>query len=103
MEILRPKSGSGKFSNEVSKAGIEPVCLFDFLKKVRYIEWLPIVGLIAIPRVVAEAGKLVPVLGTFRTFYQTQTEIFSDGPDFYEISMGKSKDFEVAIEGGDNW
>ncbi len=87
--------------NEASKAGIAPVCLFDFLKKVRYIEGLSIVGLMAIPPVVAEAAESRPWFRELsELFYQAQGEIFSGCSEFQEISMGMSSDFEVAVEEG---
>ncbi len=87
--------------NESSKAGIVPACLFDFLRKVRYIEGLTIVGLMAIPPVVVEATESRPYFHSLvELFYQAQTEIFFDSPEFKDISMGMSKDFEVAIEEG---
>jgi len=87
--------------NEASKAGIAPDGLFDFLKKVRYIEGLSIAGLMAIPPVVADAEGSRPYFRTLaELFAQARTEIFADSPDFKEISMGMSQDFEIAVEEG---
>jgi pyridoxal phosphate enzyme (YggS family) len=87
--------------NEASKAGIAPASLFDFLNKVRYIEGLSIAGLMAIPPVVAEAEASRPYFQELsQLFHQSQAEIFPDCPEFKHISMGMSKDFEVAVEEG---
>ena len=87
--------------NEESKAGIAPACLFDFLKKVRYIEGLSIVGLMAIPPAVADAEESRPWFQALaQLFHRAQAEIFSGCSEFQEISMGMSSDFEVAVEEG---
>ena len=87
--------------NEESKSGIVPACLFDFLKKVRYIEGLSIVGLMAIPPVVADVEESRPWFQALaQLFRRAQVEIFSGCPEFHEISMGMSSDFEVAVEEG---
>lgn len=87
--------------NEETKSGIDPACLFDFLKKVRYIEGLSVVGLMAIPPVFAEAEGGRPYFRLlYELFQQARAEIFSDSDEFKHISMGMSKDFEVAIEEG---
>ncbi|MCK5679599.1 YggS family pyridoxal phosphate-dependent enzyme [bacterium] len=87
--------------NEASKAGISVASLFDFLTNVRYIEGLSIEGLMAIPPAVASPEASRPYFRSLRQlFIRAKSEIFPDSSVFQQISMGMSKDYEVAIEEG---
>ncbi len=108
---LAAKAVAGNFSarvliqvnigDEASKAGIPVAGLFDFIEKVRYIEGLSIMGLMAIPPAVVTAAESRPYFRElYQLFMQTRGEFFAESTGFKHLSMGMSKDFEVAVEEG---
>ena len=87
--------------DELTKAGIAAANLFDFLKEIGYMEGLSIEGLMAIPPVGASAEASRPYFQElFKLFTMAKTEFSTVLPEFNQLSMGMSKDFEVAIEEG---
>ncbi len=108
---LARKAVAGKFKarvlvqvnigDEATKAGIPAASLFDFLSEIGYIEGLSIEGLMAIPPAGASAEASRPYFRSlFKLFTEAQAEFIPVFPEFKQLSMGMSKDFEVAVEEG---
>lgn len=87
--------------DEPGKAGISAASLFDFIDKVRYIDRLSVAGLMAIPPAVTSAEASRPFFKEMNNlFVRLKADFFKDCAGFKHLSMGMSKDFEVAVEEG---
>lgn len=90
-------------SGEDSKYGLAPEQLFDFVRHIRNLPHLHIVGLMTMAPLEAEPEATRPV---FRELRRLRDELNEAGIIDYEVphlSMGMSGDFEVAIEEGATW
>jgi len=81
-----------KISDELSKSGLDPMALPEFIDKVIALPHLRIRGLMGIPPLTAVGDKARPYFSTLRTLFErSRLEI---------LSMGMSSNFEAAIEEG---
>jgi pyridoxal phosphate enzyme (YggS family) len=80
---------------ELTKDGVAPRALPDFLSALRRHAWLRVCGLMVIPAP-ADAER---IRGRFRALRELRDRQ-ADARDLTELSMGMSADFEAAIEEG---
>ena len=87
--------------DEATKSGITAAGLFDFIREIGYMEGLSIEGLMTIPPVGASAEASRPYFQElFKLFTCAKAEFIELLPEFKQLSMGMSNDFEIAIEEG---
>ena len=79
-------------SGEESKFGIKPETLSEFVKEVKCLKHVNLLGLMTMAPLCEDQEKARP--------YFKKLKELSDKHSFKEISMGMTQDFEVAIEEG---
>jgi PLP dependent protein len=85
-------------ANEYSKYGIDPECVFDFVKQLKPMAFINIVGLMAMAPFSDKPELSRPY---FRRLCRIKNDLASQqGLNIRELSMGMSQDFEVAVEEG---
>lgn len=86
-----------KLSDEATKHGITENNLMDLLTKIAKMDCLKMEGLMTMPPYFEDPEKTRPY---FRKLKQLADKAIEKGFVLYELSMGMSNDFEVAIEEG---
>lgn len=84
-------------AGEATKSGVEPPRLGDLARRLSGMDGVAVRGLMAIPPVAgdpARAGAHFDLLASLRD------EVAAEVPTATELSMGMSRDYEVAIERG---
>jgi pyridoxal phosphate enzyme (YggS family) len=87
-------------SGEASKHGISPTELSDFLDGLRDLQWLKPRGLMTMAPLVEDPEQVRPVFRELKSLLGLMAEQKKMGPDWKELSMGMSNDFEIAVEEG---
>jgi pyridoxal phosphate enzyme (YggS family) len=87
-----------KISEEMTKSGLDPTALTDFLGKLREFSGLRIRGLMGIPPLEAQDDKARPYFQRLRRLFEDVSSI--PRSTFNILSMGMSADFEAAIAEG---
>ncbi len=82
---------------EASKHGVEPAHAVPLAEKVAALGGLAVRGVMAIPPLVEDPEHSRPY---FRDVAEIADEVRARVPDAVEISMGMTRDFEVAVEEG---
>ena len=81
-----------KISDEVTKSGLDPAALSEFIARTATLPYLKVRGLMGIPPLAAAGDAARPYFGRLRKLFETtKLEV---------LSMGMSSDFEIAIEEG---
>lgn len=88
--------------HEENKGGIFPEKLFDFIEEIRHYPALSIQGLMAIPPICKDLGRLSAFFSEMRQYYVDIRAKKLDNVCMQRLSMGMSGDFELAIEYGAN-
>ena len=86
-------------SGETQKAGTEESSLAQLLEACDALEYLTITGLMTIPAPVSDPGQNRPVFAQLRDL-RDELRTAPGGAALRDLSMGMSKDFEIAIEEG---
>lgn len=84
-------------SGESSKAGVAPDEAIDFARRVADLDPIEVRGLMTIPALPDDPEESRPTYGSMRAL---SSELLRLIPEATELSMGMSRDFEVAIEEG---
>jgi PLP dependent protein len=87
-------------SGEKSKAGIPPAAVPYLVEQVASLPNLKVVGLMTMAPLVDNAEDVRGVFARTRELFEEIRGSRRAGPDFAQLSMGMSNDFEVAIEEG---
>lgn len=88
---------------EPQKAGVDAAGAAELFDRVRACESLEAIGLMAIPRACDDPEEVRPSFARLRELLDSLQRLHPDLPQFCELSMGMSSDFEVAIEQGATW
>ncbi|BAU22701.1 pyridoxal phosphate biosynthesis protein [Caldimicrobium thiodismutans] len=83
---------------EETKAGVGPKDLFKFCEELSQFSHLEVRGLMCLPPYEENPEKVRPFFARMRSLFEKVKPLF--GPNFKELSMGTSHDFEVALEEG---
>jgi hypothetical protein len=86
--------------NEISKHGINPEELFDFVDKVKELKNLKIKGLMAVAPYKIDPEDVRPFMKKMKSLFDELKEIKGDNIDIDTLSMGMSNDYKIAIEEG---
>ena len=82
---------------EITKSGVLPTKLKSFMQSIPTSSWFRVQGFMVLPPYFEDPEKARP-------FFRKTKELFDDMkgkyPDFSELSMGTSHDYQVAIEEG---
>lgn len=89
-------------SGEISKYGLKPEELEDFLKSADNLEAIKIKGLMTMAPLEKDKEKTRPCFRLLRELFQKFKDLGAKNIDFKYLSMGMSQDFEIAIEEGSN-
>lgn len=84
-------------SGEVSKHGVEPAKALSLAEEIDALDGLAVRGLMTMAPLAEDAEEARPVFSELRDLGERLLEVV---PDARELSMGMSRDFEVAIEEG---
>lgn len=88
---------------EEQKGGVSPEAAADFIRQIRDLPNLVVSGLMTVAPLWAEgaeAGQFFALLAKLRDNISAELQL---GPEFKELSMGMSGDFEYAIAAGATW
>ncbi len=88
--------------SEENKGGIIPEKLFDFIDEARLFPSIHVNGLMAIPPVSEDSGKLSAYFNRMKQYYIDIEAKKLDNVNMNVLSMGMSDDFQIAIEHGSN-
>ena len=97
LDILQRVLVEVNTSGESSKAGVAPGEAIDFARRLAGLDSLEIRGLMTIPALPDDPEESRP---TYRSMRALSSELQRLIPEATELSMGMSRDFEVAIEEG---
>jgi hypothetical protein len=86
--------------NEISKHGISPEELFDFVDKVRGLKNLRIKGLMTVAPYMTDSEDVRPYMKKMKSLFDELKEMKGDNIDVDTLSMGMSNDYKIAIEEG---
>ncbi|SHI73540.1 hypothetical protein SAMN02745751_00946 [Dethiosulfatibacter aminovorans DSM 17477] len=84
--------------NEISKHGISPDELFDFVDKVKELKNIRIKGLMTVAPYMIDAEEVRPYMKKMKSLFDQLKAIEGDCID--TLSMGMSNDYKIAIEEG---
>lgn len=87
-------------SGERTKHGIAPGELDAFYEAVRKFPGLSVAGLMTMAPYADDPETVRPVFRELRLLFERVRARYHPGPEWRELSMGMSNDFEVAIEEG---
>ncbi|HBG16574.1 MAG TPA: YggS family pyridoxal phosphate-dependent enzyme [Firmicutes bacterium] len=87
-------------SGEVTKHGLAPDKVIDFYQKIMRMPGLTLSGLMTMAPYMSDPQGTRPVFQKLRILFERIKQEFNPGPQWRELSMGMSNDFEVAIEEG---
>jgi PLP dependent protein len=87
-------------ANEKAKYGIAVGAANHFAAHINNLAGLKIVGLMAMAPFVDDPEEVRPCFGRLREVFEDMRTEGVVGPEFRELSMGMTNDFEVAIEEG---
>ncbi|HEX2953332.1 MAG TPA: YggS family pyridoxal phosphate-dependent enzyme [Bacillota bacterium] len=87
-------------SGEASKHGMSPAELPDFLDAICNLHYLKPRGLMTMAPYVENPEETRPVFRELKSLLKTMAETRDLGPEWKELSMGMSNDYEVAVEEG---
>ncbi len=83
---------------EETKAGVTPENFLKFSEEIVQFRHLEVRGLMCLPPFKEDPEEVRPYFVKMRRLFEEVKPLF--GPNFRELSMGTSQDFEVAIEEG---
>ena len=86
--------------NEISKHGISPEELFDFVDKVKGLKNLRIKGLMTVAPYMTDSEDVRPYMKKMKSLFDELKEMKGDNIDVDTLSMGMSNDYKIAIEEG---
>ncbi len=86
--------------NEISKHGISPEELFDFVDKVKGLKNLRIKGLMTVAPYMTDSEDVRPFMKKMKSLFDELKEMKGDNIDVDTLSMGMSNDYKIAIEEG---
>ena len=89
-----------KTSPEESKAGLDPVQLKDFLKKIAQFQTLKVKGLMTMAELTPDPVAIRACFIKLRTLRDHALQELPAGIELSRLSMGMSGDFELAVEEG---
>lgn len=84
--------------NEISKHGINPDELFDFVEKVKELKNIRIKGLMTVAPYMIDAENVRPYMKKMKSLFDQLKE--NEGDCIDTLSMGMSNDYKIAIEEG---
>lgn len=87
-------------SGEVTKTGVDPNNLIDFIKKIEGYKNIYIVGLMTMAPFVKDKELTRPIFRKLRELRDQLNDLELIGYPIRDLSMGMSNDFEIAIEEG---
>jgi hypothetical protein len=87
-------------SGEETKQGIAPEEVMGFYKKVEAMPGIALSGLMTMAPYTKEPEEVRPIFRELRVLFNRIKQEFNPGPEWSELSMGMSNDYEVAIEEG---
>lgn len=85
---------------EDSKAGVAVEAVLPLCEAVNKLAALELKGLMAVPPFLDDAEAVRPYFRRLRELRDEALKTGAVGPDFRELSMGMSNDFEIALEEG---
>jgi len=89
-------------SDELSKYGVKPDEVLDFVEEVSKLENIRIKGLMTIGLFSDDLEKVRPCFVKLRDIFQSLMSLKKENVEMEYLSMGMSSDFELAIEEGSN-
>ena len=97
LEIVQDVLIEVNISGEPSKHGVEPAAARDLASEVAALEGVRVRGLMTMPPLTDDPEDSRP---HFRDLASLRDEVVESLPDATELSMGMTRDFEVAVEEG---
>jgi pyridoxal phosphate enzyme (YggS family) len=97
LEIAQDVLIEVNISGEPSKHGVEPAAARDLASEVAALEGVRVRGLMTMPPLTDDPEDSRP---HFRDLASLRDEVVESLPDATELSMGMTRDFEVAVEEG---
>lgn len=90
-------------SGEATKYGLQPKDAVSFLKEIRHLKHVKVIGLMTMAPFELSAEDTRPVFRGLRQLRDELNQLALTPEPITELSMGMSNDFEVAIEEGATW
>ena len=87
-------------SGEMSKSGIQPEAVEDYLGGIIHLKSLHLRGLMTIPTATDDAGQLMREFSQLRSIHEQLKSHIPESHDWNVLSMGMSDDFHIAIQEG---
>jgi pyridoxal phosphate enzyme (YggS family) len=87
-------------SGELSKSGIHPDEIQEYLERIVGLESLYFRGLMTIPTATDDTKQLIKEFTLLRSIHELVKSYVSEPQDWNVLSMGMSDDFSIAIQEG---
>ena len=87
-------------SGEMSKSGIDPAAIHDYLEEIIALTSLRLRGLMTIPTATDDAKQLIKEFTLLRSMHEQVHASMPEPQDWNVLSMGMSDDFSIAIQEG---
>lgn len=87
-------------SGEMSKSGIHPDAIQDYLEKIIELKYLRLRGLMTIPTATDDIKQLIKEFSQLRTLHEKVNGYIPEQQEWNVCSMGMSDDFSIAIQEG---
>lgn len=87
-------------SGELSKSGIQPHAIQDYLEKIIGLQSLHLRGLMTIPTATEDIKQLIKEFNLLRSIHELVKPYIPEPQDWNVLSMGMSDDFSIAIQEG---
>lgn len=91
-------------AGELTKSGVSPADALAFLRTCQTYRGIRVKGFMSLPPLYEEVERVRPHFVELRELLKKCRDELSLNPlEFYELSMGTSQDFEIAVEEGATW
>ena len=87
-------------SGELSKSGIQPHAIQDYLERIVGLKSLHLCGLMTIPTATDDTKQLIKEFTLLRSIHDLVKSYIPEPQDWNVLSMGMSDDFSIAIQEG---
>jgi pyridoxal phosphate enzyme (YggS family) len=87
-------------SGELSKSGIQPDEIQEYLERIVSLESLHLRGLMTIPTATDDTKQLIKEFTLLRSIHELVKSYVPEPQDWNVLSMGMSDDFSIAIQEG---
>lgn len=87
---------------ELTKGGVAPDCVLDFIKSLACFEHIRIEGIMSVLPNLGDEDKLHEVCGALYEIYNSAKEIEQDNVEIKYLSAGMTNDYKIALAHGAN-